>query len=237
MSNSTNLHITKLEVGQAQKEASINEAIDALDGGIAGYTTKSVAGSSNIELSASEARARVIHLTGVLTGSINVDLPSISAIGSSREVIVYNNTSGAFNLTLRYNGGTGVVLLQGYAQRCYHNGTNLYAAGDPFVPATSVTAGSAWTSFTPTLRFGGGSTGITYTTQLGRYTRVGNLVAFNIVLILTSKGSSTGSATIAGLPVSASGTANGFQVGYVRINFGTFTGTSTTTSTRPALPY
>jgi hypothetical protein len=119
-----------------------------------------------------------------------------------------------------------VVLLQGYAQRCYHNGTNLYAAGDPFVPATSVTAGSAWTSFTPTLRFGGGSTGITYTTQLGRYTRVGNLVAFNIVLILTSKGSSTGSATIAGLPVSASGTANGFQVGYVRINFGTFTGTS-----------
>lgn len=63
------------------------------------------------------------------------------------------------------------------------------------------------TTFTPTLTFGGGSTAITYTTQVGFYTVIGNLVTVSINLVLSSKGSSTGVASITGLPLTASSTA------------------------------
>lgn len=56
-------------------------------------------------------------------------------------------------------------------------------------------------TFTPVLAFGGGSTGITYTLQKGIYTRIGNTVSFKIHITLSNKGSSTGAATISGLPV------------------------------------
>jgi hypothetical protein len=55
-------------------------------------------------------------------------------------------------------------------------------------------------TFTPELNFGGASTGITYTTRTGRYTRIGNVVYWAVHIALTSKGTATGAATIAGLP-------------------------------------
>ena len=54
--------------------------------------------------------------------------------------------------------------------------------------------------FTPVLRFGGATTGITYSTQLGRaVTYAGVVHEAWIDIDLTSKGSATGSATITGL--------------------------------------
>lgn len=55
-------------------------------------------------------------------------------------------------------------------------------------------------TFTPELQFGGASTGITYSTRAGKYTRVGNVIHWAITLDLTSKGTATGNATISGLP-------------------------------------
>ena len=55
-------------------------------------------------------------------------------------------------------------------------------------------------TFTPVLAFGGGSTGIVYTNRSGNYTKVGNKVTVSIGIYLSSKGSSTGNATITGLP-------------------------------------
>src|SRR6185436_11644706 len=56
--------------------------------------------------------------------------------------------------------------------------------------------------------FGGGTTGITYSTQTGQYTQIGNIVYYLINIVLTSKGSSTGTAQISGLPVTASSTGS-----------------------------
>ncbi len=64
------------------------------------------------------------------------------------------------------------------------------------------------TSFTPVLAFGGASTGITYSSQVGFYTRIGNMVSFAIHIILTNKGSSTGAATITGLPLACANDGN-----------------------------
>jgi hypothetical protein len=58
-------------------------------------------------------------------------------------------------------------------------------------------------TWTPALRFNQNASGITYSTQDGQYTKIGNMVYVNAIILLTSKGSNTGDATIAGLPFSA----------------------------------
>lgn len=55
-------------------------------------------------------------------------------------------------------------------------------------------------TWTPTLLFGGGSTGMTYTTRVGAYTKIGRLVYITARITLSAQGSSTGTATISGLP-------------------------------------
>ncbi len=63
---------------------------------------------------------------------------------------------------------------------------------DPII----VVAGLPWT---PVLAFGGASVGITYGIQSGLVIELGKLAVAHFKIILTSKGSSVGAATIAGL--------------------------------------
>ncbi len=58
-------------------------------------------------------------------------------------------------------------------------------------------------SWTPALDFGGATTGITYSGATGIYVVVGKLVFVQGVLILTSKGSATGNASVSGLPITS----------------------------------
>jgi hypothetical protein len=57
--------------------------------------------------------------------------------------------------------------------------------------------------FTPGLTFGGAATGMTGTFT-GKYTKVGNRVDFSLTIVLTAKGSSTGTALVTALPFTAS---------------------------------
>lgn len=63
-------------------------------------------------------------------------------------------------------------------------------------------------TWTPSLTFGGGSTGMTYSAQVGTYTKIGNACATQLYLLLTAKGSSTGNAVVGGLPFASNNTAN-----------------------------
>ena len=60
-------------------------------------------------------------------------------------------------------------------------------------------------TFTPTLLFGGAATGIVYSVQSGTYAKIGNAVFINLRVATTTKSSSTGAATIGGLPFAVSG--------------------------------
>ena len=62
-------------------------------------------------------------------------------------------------------------------------------------------------TWTPTVTFGGGSTGITYSTQSGGYVKVGSKVTVWFYLQLSNKGSSTGDSKIQGLPYTNSSAA------------------------------
>ena len=61
-------------------------------------------------------------------------------------------------------------------------------------------------TWTPGVSFGNGTTGITYTSQLGHYTKIGRLVTCDYFINLSNKGSSTGTARITGLPFTTAST-------------------------------
>lgn len=63
-------------------------------------------------------------------------------------------------------------------------------------------------AWTPDLRFGGGTTGITYTNRVGKYVKIGRLVWVTCRVVLSNKGSDTGSAQVFGLPYDTSTESN-----------------------------
>lgn len=87
---------------------------------------------------------------------------------------------------------------------------NIQAAGISFNAGTSTL--STYTvlntgTWVPTISFAGGTTGITYGTQTGYYSQIGGVWFFTAVVILTSKGSSTGALRL-DLPVTPNANSN-----------------------------
>jgi hypothetical protein len=106
-----------------------NTNLETLDAFSAGYLSKSVAGSANVTLTSNnadptaEASNKVIEFTGTLTGDITVFVPAVES-----NYIFFNNTSGAFTLTVAPtgHGANGVAIVQG-------SHTVQYCTGDTVV--------------------------------------------------------------------------------------------------------
>lgn len=121
MAETPNLKVTELTEGQSQKEVTINTGFETFDRAIAGRLVKNVAGGANVNLSASEWENTAFEFTGALTAGIAVVVPA-----GSRRFLVHNNTTGAFNLTVRGTTGLGVVVAQGYRIWLDYDGTEVY---------------------------------------------------------------------------------------------------------------
>lgn len=74
---------------------------------------------ADVTLTAAQARGRYLAVTGTLTGNRNVVTPN------NGEWIVFNNTAGAFTLTIKTSAGTGVTIAQGTRAIVYADGTNV----------------------------------------------------------------------------------------------------------------
>jgi hypothetical protein len=74
--------------------------------------------------------------------------------------------------------------------------------------------------WTPALEFGGNAVGMAYETQTGYYTKIGRLLYLFAIIGLTAKGTSTGSATITGLPFSINLASEPVTLFVDRITFG-----------------
>jgi len=106
-----------------------NTNLETLDAFSAGYLSKSVAGSANVTLTSNnadptaESSNKVIEFTGTLTGNITVFVPAVES-----NYIFFNNTSGAFTLTVAPtgHGANGVAIVQG-------SHTVQYCTGDTVV--------------------------------------------------------------------------------------------------------
>lgn len=128
--------------------------------------------------------------TAIAFGAVN--LASANAVtGLLPAANVTTGTSGA-NIPL-LNGANTWSALQTLSAGLTFGGSTL----------STYTTTASWT---PTIAFGGGSTGVTYSTQTGWWIQIGALVAFGGRLVLTSRGSSTGNATIQTLPFTPAAT-------------------------------
>ena len=133
---------------------------------------------------------------GFMTGNGDVDdmlieIADTAAKGVEIHGIGFSRIGGAGYLV--GVSGTG-ALADHYIHSCYGDSTNTTGAYD--------------NSFTPGISFGGGTTGITYGTQLGKWSREGEFIHAHGTIILTNKGSSTGALLITGLPVTARNVSN-----------------------------
>lgn len=132
---------------------------------------------------------------GVLLGEGNSAIVATSA-GTTGQVLIGSTGADPAFGDLGVNSNlTGLVL----------GNTNSAFTAETFVAST------AWT---PDLQINGSSTGITYSTQSGFYSRIGNVVYVTAEITLTSKGSSNGNVTISNMPVitGASGSVNTISV-------------------------
>lgn len=136
-STTTNLTIQKPNVGTPPPQANNTIAVgfDAFDAAVAGRLSKSVAGSSNVTLTTTEARNAILEFTGTLTGNINVIVPT-----KTRKYLVYNGTAGSFTLTVKTASGTGVAVAQGGRGLLYCDGTNVVSVGSSLFTESGLAA-------------------------------------------------------------------------------------------------
>jgi hypothetical protein len=143
-----------------------------------------------------------------LVGQLGAAANRISAVFTP---IIDTGTTGSG--TLKTNNGTtvltwdnnGAIAIGGRASPASGVGVAFPAAQSASTDVNTLDDYEEGT-WTPGISFGGGTTGITYTTQDGRYTKIGRQVTVHFAVTLSSKGSSSGAAAITGLPFTTSAT-------------------------------
>lgn len=140
----------------------------------------------------------------LLIGSLGNAKLSFVTQGTQRFSVNGGDGHFAPGLNNIYDVGSPALLI-----RSGYFGTSVVTPNIAF-PATQVASADANTlddyeegTFTPTISFAGASVGITYATQTGVYTKVGNVVHFKLFINLSNKGSSVGAVRIEGLPFTA----------------------------------
>jgi len=130
-------------------------------------------------------------MTITLDGTEGIQIPDGKTLGS---------TSDSDSITIAAGGVTKIAFA---ATQSASSGANVL---DDYEEGT----------YTPAISFGGGTTGIGYSTQVGFYTKIGRLCFVTMRVTLSSKGSSTGVAAVT-LPFTS---ANISQPGAEPLNYG-----------------
>jgi hypothetical protein len=122
---------------------------------------KDVSASGTITLTAAES-ANIIHrYFGTITSNTTVVVPATVAL-----LYCYNNTAGAFTVTVKTSAGTGVTVAQGGRTILYCDGTNVVDADDT-IPSGSLLF-SAGSAAAPSVTFVGNITDGMYLPAAGR---------------------------------------------------------------------
>ena len=152
------------------------------------------------------ADKKISALTGATTPLAGTEVLPIVQGSATVKVSVANLTAG--RAVAMAGGSFTDNLTQSTAAKGVNFTANTPAAGMTSQLLNAYEEGT----WTPVLQFGGASTGITYATQLGTYTRIGRVVFLTANIVLSSKGTATGNVTIVGNPFTI---ASGFIAGGV----------------------
>jgi len=112
--------------GEPIDDAYLSAVADTLESLLASREEIDLSGNTDVTPDpATVARANVLHLVGVLTGNVALILPA----WAGKRWLVHNATSGAYSVTLKVSGGTGVTLTQGYGCEVFGDGTDILRRG------------------------------------------------------------------------------------------------------------
>ena len=204
----------------------LNTDFTLIDSAIGGTLSLSVAGNSDVTLtahngSADQSRNANFIFSGVLTGNINVFWPVSPRAGI---FFVTNSTTGAFSLTCAVVGapGTTVVVPQGGAMALYSDGTNIGQTVNNAGVGSSITgSANTWTG----------------TNQFSAGVGIGIAVAANSPLAILANTSSSRALQINGRSSDGAGSITFFandgttenaRIGSVGGVFNVYTGSSDT---------
>jgi len=154
--------------------------------------------------------ANSINLGGRTLGAGGTPLGVNFSSAATNGMQINDTNSGNLGGMLGFYSGSGTGTLRANIQNANNAGVHMCVGtgGSIVFDQTGYTAANALDDYeegtwSPVLDFGGGSTGISYSTQSGKYTKIGNVVHFSFRLYLSSKGSSTGHAAVSGFPFAA----------------------------------
>jgi hypothetical protein len=142
-------------------------------------------------------------ITGTSVYTLPAAFPASNKVLQSTDAGVLTWESGAAGVSLANDADNRVVTAVGDGTI---NGESALTFDGSLLTAPAINLGDENLStynegtFTPTIAFGGNAVSVAYGQQDGEYTVIGDIVHVQIQLILTNKGSSTGSATLRGLP-------------------------------------
>jgi hypothetical protein len=132
-------------------------------------------------------------LVAIGTTSLGPTIAGLTAAGASATNLIINPDGG--NVGIAVTGAPAVPLdVVGNIR----SSTGILFGAD--TAAANLLDDYEEGTWTMGVSFGGASVGVTYDRNTGTYTKIGRQVTVNGYIILTSKGSSTGSARITGLP-------------------------------------
>src|SRR5262245_21421246 len=128
----TGLALTKPEVGASDDTwgDKLNADLDGLDE--ASTSTLSIGVAGGLALNDAQCRNGNIIMTGALLAATTV-----TVVAKRRRYVVFNQTSGAFSLTVKTPAGAGVTIPQGGSSWLYCDGIDVYKARDYFPVGTA----------------------------------------------------------------------------------------------------
>jgi hypothetical protein len=174
-----------------------------------------------------EENSGAIAASATSPRKVNIHVDSVYCIGLEIDGTFYGNTAPDVDIDHNiYVDTTSMTSVSGVIDNCRFNdavvadvywpknvylGMNTYSAVPVYTPALgsiSLSDQNTISTFSPGISFGGASTGLTYTTQVGRYTVHGRLVTATAYVVINDNGSSTGAAKLTGLPIAATNVTN-----------------------------
>lgn len=144
MPNTTNLFGTTVSSEfDDTKVATYNALAQILDDAIAGKLDVSTTGGTTTLTgtpAAPQAQKMFLNVSGTLASNATIEIPVAVGTGRNRIYVVKNGTTGAFTLTVKKVGGTGVTVGQGNTAFLLYNGTDIAYAAPQIVSATGALA-------------------------------------------------------------------------------------------------
>ena len=188
----------------ALNSGSITSGFGTINSGSSSITTTGVITGGTVEATTDTAAA-----DNAAMGYTEVEGLILTGQGSTNDVTIKNDADGTV-LEIA-TGGTDVEVTSGnLIIGTSGKGIDFSATADAGGMTSEVLDDYEEGTWTATITFGGNAVGVGYNAQTMFYTKIGNVVTISGILGLSSKGSSTGYATVWGLPFTVDSAAGAY---------------------------